>query len=75
MRRMAFVFLTALMALALTAGLAFAAVNWKSGPDGSFLDEYTFNITGEASGLGNQPAIAHVNGPRHGDLHVREQGW
>jgi hypothetical protein len=60
MHRITFIVLTVLTALALTAGSVLAAVNWKSGPTGSFPDAFTFNITGEASGLGNKPAIAHV---------------
>jgi len=51
----------ALAFLALTAWVAFAAVNWKSGPTATFNADHTsFTISGEATGLGNQPAEAHV---------------
>jgi hypothetical protein len=44
-----------------TAWFAFAAVNWQSGPTASFNDDATsFTVTGEATGLGNRPAVAHV---------------
>jgi hypothetical protein len=50
-----------LAALATTAMIAVAAVTWKSGPTATFsADGTSFTITGEATGLGNRPAIAHV---------------
>ena len=46
---------------AFTAWFAFAAVNWKSGPQIVFNSGHTcVTVTGEASGLGNEPAVAHV---------------
>jgi hypothetical protein len=61
MRRSIPLALAAAVSLALTALFAYAAVNWKSGPTGTFNADHTsFTITGEATGLGNQPAIAHV---------------
>src|ERR1043165_6328405 len=61
MRRRIFLLLGALVMVAGTAWLALAAVNWKSGPTASFSGDHTsFTITGEATGLGNTPAIAHV---------------
>ena len=64
MRRIATSLSFALTALALTSAVAFAAVNWKSGPDVTFNGSSSVTATGEASGLGNQPAIATltVNG-------------
>src|SRR2546426_10859082 len=61
MRRQILLGIGAVAILAFTAWFAFAEVNWKSGPTPSFnADATSFTITGEASGLGNQPAIAHV---------------
>ena len=49
------------LTIAFTAWFAFAAVTWKSGPTGSFnADATSFTVTGEATGLGNVPAVAHV---------------
>jgi hypothetical protein len=47
-----------LMILALTASAAFAAVTWKSGPTVTFNGTSSVTATGDASGLGNSPAIA-----------------
>lgn len=44
--------------LALTATAALAAVTWKDGPTVTFNGTTSVTATGEASGLGNQPAIA-----------------
>src|SRR5919198_3791085 len=61
MRRKVLLIVGAVAVVALTAWFAFAAVTWKSGPTGSFSANNTsFTITGEASGLGNTPAVAHV---------------
>jgi hypothetical protein len=64
MRRKISIFLTVVSVLALTAALATAAVNWKSGPTVSFTGATSATATGEATGLGNTPAIATltVNG-------------
>jgi hypothetical protein len=51
-------FAVALTVLAFTAAVALAAVNWKAGPDVTFNGATSVTATGEASGLGNQPAIA-----------------
>jgi hypothetical protein len=51
-------FAVALTVLAFTAAVALAAVNWKAGPDVTFNGTTSVTATGEASGLGNQPAIA-----------------
>ena len=48
----------ALTVLAFTASVAAAAVTWKAGPDVAFTGTSSVTATGEASGLGNQPAIA-----------------
>jgi len=58
MRRMISSFAVALTVLAFTAAVALAAVNWKAGPDVTFNGTTSVTATGEASGLGNQPAIA-----------------
>ena len=60
MRRKILLLPIALVLLALSAGSVLAEVNWKSGPTATFPNAYTFNIVGEASGLGNRPAVAHV---------------
>ena len=64
MRRIATSISLALTLVAFTAAVAFAAVNWKSGPTVTFNGSSSVTATGEASGLGNQPAIAtlQVNG-------------
>jgi len=49
---------TAVTILAFTAAVASAAVTWKSGPDVTFNGTSSVTASGEASGLGNQPAIA-----------------
>jgi hypothetical protein len=48
----------ALGILALSASSVFAAVTWKSGPTVTFNGTSSVTATGEASGLGNTPAIA-----------------
>lgn len=58
MRRILSSTLAAVTVLAFTAAVAFAAVNWKAGPDVTFNGTTSVTATGEASGLGNQPAIA-----------------
>ena len=61
MRRSILPVIGAMALIAFTTWIAFAAINWKSGPTASFNADHTsFTITGEASGLGNTPAIAHV---------------
>ena len=58
MRRILSSFAGAMTVLAVTAAVALAAVNWKAGPDVTFNGTTSATATGEASGLGNQPAIA-----------------
>lgn len=58
MRRIAISVPTALTAVALAAGLAFAAVTWHSGPTVTFNGTTSVNATGDGSGFGNQPAAA-----------------
>jgi len=61
MRRNILLLLGALAVMAGTAWFVFAAVNWKSGPTVSFSSDHTsVTVSGEATGLGNQPAVAHV---------------
>ena len=61
MRKPILLVIVAMAVVAFTAWFAFAAVNWKSGPTASFNPNATsFTISGEATGLGNQAAIAHV---------------
>jgi hypothetical protein len=48
----------ALGILALSASSVLAAVTWKSGPTVTFNGTSSVTATGEASGLGNSPAIA-----------------
>jgi hypothetical protein len=64
MRRLFVSFSTAIGILVVTAAVAFAAVTWKAGPTVTFNGTSSVTATGEASGLGNQPAIATltVNG-------------
>ena len=57
-RRIAISVPTALTAVALAAGLAFAAVTWHSGPTVTFNGTTSVNATGDGSGFGNQPAAA-----------------
>jgi len=53
--------MSALAAIAVTAWVVLAAVNWKSGPTATFsADRTSFTISGEATGLGNVPAVARV---------------
>ena len=58
MRRIATSIATALTVLSFTAAIASAAVTWKAGPDVEFNGTSSVTATGEASGLGNQPAVA-----------------
>jgi hypothetical protein len=58
MRRLITSIPTALAVLAFTAAVASAAVTWKAGPSVEFNGTSSATATGEASGLGNQPAIA-----------------
>jgi hypothetical protein len=51
-------FSAAMMVLAFSASIASAAVTWKAGPEVTFNGTTSATATGEASGLGNQPAIA-----------------
>jgi hypothetical protein len=64
MRRKLSIFLAAMTVLAITAAMTTAAVNWKSGPTVSFTGDTSATATGEATGLGNTPAIGTltVNG-------------
>jgi len=49
------------VATAFMAWYAFAAVTWHSGPTVTFNGDHTcVTVTGDGSGFGNQPAIAHV---------------
>jgi hypothetical protein len=61
MRRIITSLSTALTVLAFTSAVAFAAVTWKAGPDVTFNGTSSVTATGEASGLGNQPAIATLD--------------
>jgi len=61
MRRRILIIVGATAIAAFTAWFAFAAVTWKSGPSIVYNSDHTcVTVTGEASGLGNQPAMAHV---------------
>lgn len=51
----------ALAVLAFTAAVASAAVTWKAGPSVTFDGTTSATASGEASGLGNQPAIATLD--------------
>lgn len=51
-------FLTALVLLAITAGVALAAVKWHSGPTVTFNGTTSVTVTGDGSGFGNKPAVA-----------------
>lgn len=56
------IFTTAVTVLALTAGLALAEVNFKSGPTVTFsADNTSATATGEMTGLGNTPAIGTLD--------------
>jgi len=61
MRRIAISISAALAVLAFTSAIAFAAVSWKAGPSVTFNGTSSVTATGEASGLGNQPAIATLD--------------
>lgn len=52
--------LTALAAVALTTSLVLGAVTFHSGPDFAFNDDGSVTVTGDLSGLGNQPATASI---------------
>ena len=58
MRRLITSISAALTVLTITSAVAFAAVTWKAGPSVSFNGTTSATATGEASGLGNQPASA-----------------
>jgi len=58
MRRLTISVPVALTALAVTAGLAFAAVTWHSGPTVTFNGTTSVTATGDGSGFGNAPAVA-----------------
>lgn len=60
MHRKFFVGLTAIAALALSAGIALGAITWHSGPDFAFNADGSVTVTGDLSGLGNQPATASI---------------
>jgi hypothetical protein len=64
MRRLISSVSAALTVLAFSAAVAFAAVTWKAGPAVTFNGTSSVTASGEASGLGNQPAVATltVNG-------------
>jgi hypothetical protein len=51
---------SAVAAVALTASLAFGAITWHSGPDFGFNADGSVTVTGDLSGLGNQPATASI---------------
>ena len=58
MRRTIAPLLAAIAVLAISAGTVAAAVTWKDGPTVTFNGTSSVTATGEASGLGNTPAIA-----------------
>jgi hypothetical protein len=58
MRRIITSLSAALTVLAFTSAVVFAAVTWKAGPAVTFNGTSSVTATGEASGLGNQPAFA-----------------
>ena len=58
MRRTFAPVLAAIAILAISAGSVAAAVTWKAGPTVTFNGTTSVTATGEASGLGNVPAIA-----------------
>jgi len=59
MRRHILPIVIALTVLTFTAALA--AVTWHSGPSITFNADHTcVTVTGDGSGFGNQPAVAHV---------------
>jgi hypothetical protein len=58
MRRVITSIPAALMVLAMASAVVSAAVTWKSGPTVTFNGTSSVTATGDASGLGNQPAIA-----------------
>jgi hypothetical protein len=60
MVRKAGIGLAALSAVVLTASLALGAITWHSGPDFAFNDDGSVTVTGDLSGLGNQPATASI---------------
>jgi hypothetical protein len=61
MRRIFSSISAALTILAFTAAVAFAAVTWKEGPTVTFNGTSSVTASGEATGLGNQPAIATLD--------------
>ena len=58
MRRIFSSISAAITILAFTAAVASAAVTWKTAPSVTFNGTSSVTASGEASGLGNQPAIA-----------------
>jgi hypothetical protein len=59
--RRTFTILGAVIAMmALTATVALGAITWHSGPDFAFNDDGSVTVTGDLSGLGNQPATASI---------------
>lgn len=61
MRRLILLSVGVVAIMAFMAWFAFAAVTWKSGPTVTFNADHTcVTVTGEATGLGNTPVIAHV---------------
>jgi hypothetical protein len=58
MRRLISSISAAAIILAIGATSVFAAVTWKAGPSVTFNGTSSVTASGEASGLGNQPAIA-----------------
>jgi len=61
MRRQILLVVGAVAILASTAWFALAAVTWHSGPTITFNSDHTcVTVTGDGSGFGNQPAVAHV---------------
>jgi hypothetical protein len=45
---------------ALTTTVALGAITWHSGPDFAFNEDGSVTVTGDMSGLGNQPATATI---------------
>ncbi len=57
-RRIGFSVLTAMVMIALAAGVVLAAVTWHSGPTVTFNGTTSATASGDGSGFGNQPAQA-----------------
>jgi hypothetical protein len=58
LRRVGFSVLTAMVMIALAAGVVLAAVTWHSGPSVTFNGTTSATASGNGSGFGNQPAQA-----------------